>query len=95
MAPVSQELEPPANPGRFTDALDRAVDLEYRIRYGDQFANQRDAFKRGLLNFLGANQVPARMIRGAPFVSDDETARWRSSYPISLASAKAQEPVQR
>jgi hypothetical protein len=72
-----------ADTAQQADELDRAIALEQRIRNGDQFGNKMDAFRRGMLNFLGANQVPARAIRGAPFVSDDETARWRSSYPIS------------
>jgi hypothetical protein len=65
-----------ANTAEDADALDRDIELEYRIRNGDQFANQQDAFRRGMLNFLGVDQSLARTFRGAPFVTDDETARW-------------------
>jgi hypothetical protein len=33
-----------ANTREEADALDRAIDLEHRIRNGDQFTNQQEAF---------------------------------------------------
>jgi hypothetical protein len=55
---------------------------------GNQFANQRDAFATGFVNFISADQAPRRAFRGAPYISDEDTARLRQEFPWSYRAGQ-------